>query len=70
MFGDPFVLVQTMLGHRSLETTRSIYLEPVKGLQVDLFLNAEDDDDAPVSSLISHLAAESPQINDGRAPDA
>ena len=65
LFGDPFVLVQTMLGHRSLDTTRNIYLEPVNGLQVELFLNGEDDDDAPVSSLLSRIAVDAPQINDG-----
>lgn len=65
LFGDPFVLVQTMLGHRSLDTTRNIYLEPVNGLQVELFLNGEDDDDAPVSSLLSRIASDSPRINDG-----
>lgn len=69
LFGDPFVLVQTMLGHRSLDTTRNIYLEPVNGLQVELFLNGEDDDDAPVSSLLSRIAADAPQINDGGADD-
>lgn len=64
IFGDPFVLVQTMLGHASQETTRNTYLEPVNGLQVELFLNGEDEDDAPVSSLISRLARDAPQIND------
>jgi integrase len=67
LFGDPFVLVQTMLGHSSAETTRNIYLEPVNGLQVEMFLNGEDVDDAPVSSLLSRIAADAPQINDGAA---
>jgi hypothetical protein len=31
-----------LLGHTNPQTTRDIYLEPVSGLQVDLFLNAED----------------------------
>lgn len=69
LFGDPFVLVQTMLGHRSLDTTRNIYLEPVNGLQVDLFLNGEDDEEAPVSSLLSRIAVDAPRINDGGADD-
>ena len=29
IFGDPWVLVQTLLGHANLETTRQCYLEPV-----------------------------------------
>lgn len=64
LFGDPWVLVQTMLGHRSSETTRDIYLEPVTGLQVDLFLKDQTDDDAPVDSLLSHIAAISPRVKD------
>lgn len=46
LFGDPWVLVQTMLGHADLSTTRSCYLEPVQGLQVDMFLNAGADADS------------------------
>jgi len=42
LFGDPWTLVQTLLGHTNPQTTRDIYLEPVSGLQVDLFLNADD----------------------------
>ena len=42
LFGDPWVLVQTLLGHAGPETTRNIYLEPVNGLQVDLFLNDDE----------------------------
>lgn len=64
LFGDPWVLVQTLLGHRSLDTTRDIYLEPVTGLQVELFLNGEDDDDAPVSALLSRIATQSPRVQD------
>lgn len=42
LFGDPWTLVQTLLGHTNPQTTRDIYLEPVSGLQVDLFLNSEE----------------------------
>lgn len=58
MFGDPWVLVQTLLGHRSPETTRSIYLEPVSGLQVELFLNDDgvSEDVAFSSTVTRHLA--------------
>ena len=64
LFGDPWVLVQTMLGHRSTETTRDIYLEPVTGLQVDLFLNDHADDEAPVNSLLSRIAEMSNRVKD------
>ena len=57
LFGDPWVLVQTLLGHSSPETTRNIYLEPVSGLHVDLFLNDEElrDDVAFSSTVTQHL---------------
>lgn len=37
-FGDAWHLVQTMLGHRSVETTKSVYLEPFGGLDVEVLL--------------------------------
>lgn len=40
LFGDPWVLVQTLLGHSNVEITKQVYLEPVEGLQIDLFLNS------------------------------
>jgi site-specific recombinase XerD len=63
LFGDPWALVQTMLGHASVATTRSHYLEPVQGLQVDMFLNADTDDDS-IEELIARVAKTSPRIQD------
>lgn len=63
IFGDPWVLVQTMLGHASLTTTRNHYLEPVQGLQVDMFLNG-DVDDSSIDSLLSQVATQSPLVKD------
>lgn len=63
LFGDPWVLVQTMLGHRSLATTRAYYLEPVQGLQVDMFLNDDTDEDS-LEQLIARVADTSPRIQD------
>jgi len=60
LFGDPWTLVQTLLGHTNPQTTRDIYLEPVSGLQVDLFLNAEQagDSDTDFTDFVQrHLAA-------------
>ena len=58
LFGDPWVLVQTLLGHASPETTRNVYLEPVSGLQVDLFLNDDElrEDVAFSTTVTKHLA--------------
>ena len=65
LFGDPWVLVQTLLGHSSPETTRNIYLEPVSGLHVDLFLNDELRDDAAFSSTVSQHLARTGMVNLG-----
>jgi len=56
IFGDPWVLVQTLLGHANLETTRQWYLEPVSGLQVELFLNDDDLEESSVEDLITRVA--------------
>ena len=64
IFGDPWVLVQTLLGHVNVETTRNCYLEPVSGLQVDLFLNDDVAEDASISDFITHIAASAPGIVD------
>ncbi len=68
LFGDPWTLVQTLLGHTNPQTTRDIYLEPVSGLQVDLFLNADDandGDEAFTDFVQEHLAAGG-LVNPGR----
>lgn len=68
LFGDPWTLVQTLLGHTNPQTTRDIYLEPVSGLQVDLFLNADeanDGDDTFTDFVQRHLAATG-LVNPGR----
>lgn len=64
IFGDPWVLVQTLLGHVNVETTRDCYLEPVSGLQVDLFLNDDAAEDASIADFITHIAAAAPGIID------
>lgn len=68
IFGDPWVLVQTLLGHATLETTRNCYLEPVSGLQVDLFLNDDVAEDASISDFITHIATSAPGIVDTEEP--
>lgn len=66
LFGDPWVLVQTLLGHTSPETTRNIYLEPVSGLQVELFLNDDElEEDAAFSSTVTRHLARTGLVNLG-----
>lgn len=64
IFGDPWVLVQTLLGHANLETTRQWYLEPVSGLQVELFLNDDDLEQSSVEDLITRVAQASSKVID------
>ena len=54
-----------MLGHRSRETTENTYLEPVKGLQVELFLNGDDEDDeAGERAVLAGRASLQPRVLD------
>lgn len=64
LFGDPYVCVQMMLGHRSRETTENIYLEPVNGLLVDWCLNGDWEDDESASALLSRVAQASSLVQD------
>lgn len=53
-----------MLGHANISTTRDCYLEPVSGLQVDLFLNDDPGEESSINDLITRVAQQSPQILD------
>ncbi|MGW1620117.1 hypothetical protein [Streptomyces sp. NPDC002172] len=46
--------MKDLLGHRSEETTREIYLEPVRGLQIETLL--EDVDNPGSSEVLARLA--------------
>ncbi|MCT7365033.1 hypothetical protein A7G45_19355 [Mycolicibacterium llatzerense] len=52
-FGDTWHLVQTMLGHRRVETTRDVYLEPFRTLDVEVLLAQTQG--LPVSGLLAEL---------------
>ncbi|WP_206281740.1 hypothetical protein [Streptomyces agglomeratus] len=41
-FGDTWHLVQTMIGHRRVETTKEVYLEPFRSLDVEILLAHAD----------------------------
>lgn len=43
IYGGVWSMVKDLLGHRSEETTRAIYLEPVRGLQLESLLLGQDD---------------------------
>jgi integrase len=61
--GDVWFLLATLLGHRSAETTRQVYLEPFQAVQVEqvvALLNAEDR--AALDRLAAVLAVGHPQV--------
>ncbi|MFJ8389719.1 site-specific integrase [Streptomyces sp. NPDC094438] len=41
LYGNVWAIVKDLLGHRSEETTREIYLEPLRGLQLETLLRDE-----------------------------
>ena len=63
LYGDPYVYVQTLLGHRSRDTTEAIYLEPVKSVAVELFLNGDEDRES-ASAVLSRIAESSDRVLD------
>ena len=68
LFGDPWTLVQTLLGHTNPQTTRDIYLEPVSGLQVDIFLNQGGPaDESRFTEVVARHLAATGLVNDGSA---
>lgn len=42
VYGQVWSMVKDMLGHKNEQVTRDIYLEPLRGLQLDSLLNDED----------------------------
>ncbi|MGJ5828055.1 site-specific integrase [Streptomyces ossamyceticus] len=73
LYGDPWRMVQDLLGHAELETTREIYLAPVSDLQLRSLLaepvEVEEGDGVTVTQkrvtdLLTRLAQESEGIQD------
>lgn len=69
LYGDPWRMVQDLLGHAQLETTRHIYLAPVADLQLRSLLADYVPAGGPVSEeeltgLFARLARESEGIQD------
>ncbi len=60
VYGDPWVLVRDLLGHRSEQTTRLVYLELLNGLQVRSVLDHDED----LEALLSRVAASSRLVID------
>lgn len=69
LFGDPWWLVKTLLGHADVEMTKRHYLAPVAHLQLESILAAADtaDDGRDIEDLdgvFARLARESESIQD------
>jgi site-specific recombinase XerD len=62
VYGNVWMLVKDLLGHSSVEVTRNVYLEPVRGLQLDTLLNDVEDESA--DDLLTRLAAQTGLILD------
>jgi hypothetical protein len=59
-FGNSWHLVQTMLGHRRVETTKNVYLEPFRKLDVELLLAHAAG--FPVVQFMAEAFASHPQV--------
>jgi site-specific recombinase XerD len=62
LYGDPWRMVQDLLGHRSVETTRDIYLAPVSDLSVRSLLLEEDN--PGTAELLTRIARASERVLD------
>jgi site-specific recombinase XerD len=59
-FGDTWHLVQAMLGHRTVETTKNVYLEPFRTLDVEVLLAQADD--FPIGPVMAEVFASHPRV--------
>ncbi|MFF9051558.1 integrase [Streptomyces erythrochromogenes] len=69
LFGDPWWLVKTLLGHADVETTKRHYLAPVAHLQLESILaaaenNDEGQDTEDLDGVFARLARETAGIQD------
>jgi integrase len=60
VYGNAFALVKDLLGHRSEQTTRDIYLEPLSGIRLAMILDGGED----LDQILAQVAASSRQVMD------
>lgn len=60
LYGDSFPLVRDLLGHRSEQTTRQIYGEPLNGVRLRQFLNGSED----LDQILARVAAADRRVMD------
>ncbi|WP_239312519.1 site-specific integrase [Frankia sp. Cj3] len=61
VYGDAFALVKDLLGHKSEQTTREIYLEPLNSLRLSMILDAGEDN---VEAILARVAASNRRVMD------
>ncbi|WP_433611998.1 site-specific integrase [Prescottella agglutinans] len=67
--GDVWFLLATLLGHRSAETTRNVYLEPFQSLQIaNLVAALEPEDRAALERLVDVVGDEHSRVVSAVAP--
>ncbi len=64
VYGRVWDLVSDMLGHSDEKITKEVYLEPVRGLQLDFILNDSGDED--VDALLTMIARTSGLVADAQ----
>jgi site-specific recombinase XerD len=60
VYGDAFALVKDLLGHRSEQTTRETYLEPLNGIRLATMLGGSED----LDTVLARVAASSRRVMD------
>ena len=60
VYGDAFALVKDLLGHRSEQTTRETYLEPLNGIRLATMLEGSED----LDTVLARVAASSRRVMD------
>ena len=60
VYGDAFALVKDLLGHRSEQTTRETYLEPLNGIRLATMLDGSED----LDTVLARVAASSRRVMD------
>ena len=56
LYGDPWRIVQVLLGHASVETTRNIYLAPVEDVQIRTLLEGAEDNGAEFLAALAEVS--------------
>ena len=64
-FADPWERVRLLLGHRSVETTRNIYLQPALEVELDLMVDG-DDGIGTRDEMLAFVARRSPRVQGSR----